>query len=296
MPGQQIQDQGAGNIGLRDQVCRTQCIQNFNFRQVSWTIFTCVRFDLLYLAPSTRSIEAIGHALGAAKHKILWRWSHESDGGYFQLVLAVEGRVAVGLGAWRSIRLTLHFFVYLQLFGESAGAISMYVRPTMRITFSVPLNATSTPFNSGLQLFYNGGVDEKLFRGFIAESGSPIPVGNLSLGQAYFDNVVSRCGCTKAADQVQCLREVDYGTFAQAVNSNPGIVTNYRSLALAYVPRVDGDTLRELPQEQGRPDTYHWVDTKLWLTLTYPRAIVSKARKGNFVRVPAITGDNTDEG
>lgn len=78
-----------------------------------------------------------------------------------------------------------------------------------------------------------------------------IPVGDLTYGQAYYDNVVSRCGCSGASDQVQCLRKVDFETFYQAVNSNPSILTNYRTLSLAYLPRVDGDVIKESPSNQG---------------------------------------------
>lgn len=69
----------------------------------------------------------------------------------------------------------------------------------------------------------NGGDTEGLFRGAFMESGSPIPVGDITNGQPYYDDLVSRTGCTGASDTLQCLREVDYDTLKEAMNASPSI-------------------------------------------------------------------------
>ena len=84
--------------------------------------------------------------------------------------------------------------------GESAGAISV-----------------------ALQMLTNGGNTEGLFRGAFMQSGSPIPVGDITHGQSYYDAIVEATGCSSAADTLQCLREVPYATLAAAVDSSPGI-------------------------------------------------------------------------
>ncbi len=84
--------------------------------------------------------------------------------------------------------------------GESAGAISV-----------------------ALHLVTNGGNTEGLFRGALMQSGSPIPVGDISHGQSDYDALVKATGCSSAADTLQCLREVPYATLQKAVNGSPGL-------------------------------------------------------------------------
>ncbi|GAA99973.1 uncharacterized protein L969DRAFT_96590 [Mixia osmundae IAM 14324] len=134
------------------------------------------------------------------------------------------------------------------LFGESAGAISI-----------------------GFQLLYQGlGSTQGLYRAVIEQSGSPIPVGPLSYGQTYFDTIANYTGCGTSSDKLGCLRSVSSNTYAAAVNQCPYILTAYRALALAFVPRVDGNIIPDLPQKL--------------------------ASQGKFAKVPAINGDNKDEG
>ena len=55
------------------------------------------------------------------------------------------------------------------------------------------------------------------------ESGSPIPVGDITHGQPYYDALVAETGCSGASDTLQCLREVPYETLLTAVNQLSGI-------------------------------------------------------------------------
>lgn len=84
--------------------------------------------------------------------------------------------------------------------GESAGAIS-----------------------ASLQMLANGGNTEGLFRGAFMESGAPIPVGDITNGQKYYDALVKDTGCSGATDTLQCLRTVPYAALKAAINNSPGI-------------------------------------------------------------------------
>ena len=110
----------------------------------------------------------------------------------------------------------------------------------------------------------NNGNNEGLFRGAFMESGSPIPTGDITNGQPYFDAIVSETGCSAAADKLACLRTVPYANLTAAMNASPGsysyqacralsglmllILTYLQSLKLAWVPQVDGVFLTQNPQ------------------------------------------------
>jgi len=132
------------------------------------------------------------------------------------------------------------------IWGESAGAISV-----------------------AMQMIANNGNHEGLFRGGIMQSGSPIPVGDITNGQKYYDAIVAQTGCSKASDTLSCLRTVPYSTLKKAVDASPSIFS-YESLRLAYLPRADGVFLTDTPQ--------HLV------------------ANGAVAKVPFITGDCDDEG
>lgn len=55
------------------------------------------------------------------------------------------------------------------------------------------------------------------------QSGAPIPVGDITNGQADYDGLVAATGCSGASDTLQCLREVDYNTLKAAVDATPNI-------------------------------------------------------------------------
>lgn len=130
--------------------------------------------------------------------------------------------------------------------GESAGAISV-----------------------GLQMVTNGGDTEGLFRGGFMQSGSPIPVGDITHGQRYYDQIVSYTGCSGASDTLACLRTVSYANLSAAINTTPSLFA-YQSLELAWLPRVDGVFLTEPP--------------------------FNLVASGSVASIPFVTGDCDDEG
>ncbi|KAF5376939.1 hypothetical protein D9615_007293 [Tricholomella constricta] len=132
------------------------------------------------------------------------------------------------------------------IWGESAGAIS-----------------------AALQMVANNGNTEGLFRGSFMQSGSPIPVADITHGQKYYDAIVSQTGCAGSSDTLACLRTVPYKTLKAAVDRSPGIF-DYQSLNLAWLPRADGTFLTDNPQKL--------------------------VQEGKVANIPFITGDCDDEG
>lgn len=138
------------------------------------------------------------------------------------------------------------------IWGESAGAISVLDQMIL--------------YNGNIT--YNG---KPLFRGAIMDSGSIVPADPVDCpkGQAVYNQVVSKAGCSGSTDTLACLRSAPYTTFLNAVNSVPGILS-YSSVALSYLPRPDGVVL---------------VDS--------PDVLVLGNR---YAAVPMIIGDQEDEG
>ncbi|KAJ9649718.1 hypothetical protein H2201_001863 [Coniosporium apollinis] len=128
------------------------------------------------------------------------------------------------------------------IFGESAGASSV-----------------------GYQLTAYNGRDDKLFRGAIMQSGSPVYYGSVNdteYFQPLYNSVVNQAGCSGAADTLQCLRDVPYAQLNAVINQ-----TEFRG---TFVPAVDGDF--------------------------FQRLISTQLEDGAFVHVPIISGANSDEG
>ena len=71
----------------------------------------------------------------------------------------------------------------------------------------------------------NGGNPEGLFRAAFMQSGAVTPVGDITHGQPYYDALVAETGCSGANDTLQCLREVPYDTFLNAMNQSPGVLS-----------------------------------------------------------------------
>ena len=94
--------------------------------------------------------------------------------------------------------LTLLFF--LCSWGESAGAWSV-----------------------ALHMVANGGNTEGLFHGAFMESGSPLPVGDITHGQKYYDALVSQTGCSGSQDSLECLRQAPYDELKAAMDASPSI-------------------------------------------------------------------------
>ncbi|KAG9308835.1 carotenoid ester lipase precursor [Chiua virens] len=132
------------------------------------------------------------------------------------------------------------------IWGESAGATSV-----------------------AIHMVANGGHPNGLFHAAIMQSGSTFPLGDITQGQPYYDALVADTGCSGATDTLKCLRQVPYGTLLDAVNQSPGIFA-YQSIALAWMPRVDG----------------------VFLT-TDPRYLV---QQGAVADIPFISGNCEDEG
>lgn len=80
----------------------------------------------------------------------------------------------------------------------------------------------------------NDGNPDGLFRGAFMESGSPIPVGDITNGQVYYDDIVSTTGCSGSSDTLQCLREVEYDELMDAINATPGIFAYQVSMVLLF--------------------------------------------------------------
>ncbi|KAM5540854.1 hypothetical protein V8D89_005498 [Ganoderma adspersum] len=117
------------------------------------------------------------------------------------------------------------------IWGESAGAISV-----------------------GLHLLANGGDTEGLFHGAFMQSGAPIPVGDITNGQADYDSLVAATGCSGASDTLQCLRKVHFNKLKAAVDKTPNVFS-YQSLHQTWLPRADGVLLTDAPQnlvQQGK--------------------------------------------
>ncbi|OJA14825.1 hypothetical protein AZE42_11599 [Rhizopogon vesiculosus] len=147
---------------------------------------------------------------------------------------------------------------YISAFGGDPTKVTMYAWGQSAGAMSV-----------GLHMVTNGGNPEGLFRAAFMESGSPIPVGDITHGQSYYDFLVTKTGCTGSSDTLQCLREVPYDTLMDVINQTLNF-NSYQSLAVALLPRVDGVFLTANPQQ---------------LVL-----------QGSVANIPFVTGDCDDEG
>lgn len=134
------------------------------------------------------------------------------------------------------------------LFGESSGAISI-----------------------GFQmLLYGANESAPLFHGAILESGAAIPVQNMSHDQSIYDNIVAAAECSGQADTLDCLRGKPLDVLLNAITTAPALFSDYASLALAFLPRVDGNVIPDNP--------------------------ANLMAQGKMYRVPTIAGSNNDEG
>ena len=110
------------------------------------------------------------------------------------------------------------------------------------------------------QLFSYDGRDDGLYRAAILESGGPTgaQVQNLAYYNSPVENLTRTVGCWNATNQLACLRELSQEKLFAA---QPSQVWN---------PLIDGDFLT-----------------------AYPSQLMPS---GNFVKIPLLTGENTDEG
>jgi len=68
-----------------------------------------------------------------------------------------------------------------------------------------------------------GGTTDGLFRAGLMMSGAPIPVGDITKGQKYYDAIVLETGCSSANDTLACLRAVSYDSLKAAIDKSPSI-------------------------------------------------------------------------
>ncbi|KAG8890132.1 hypothetical protein FRB98_000860 [Tulasnella sp. 332] len=134
------------------------------------------------------------------------------------------------------------------LWGESAGAIS-----------------------TSLQMVTNGGDTEGLFRAAFMQSGAAIPASDIDskAPQQEYNVLVDQVGCGSSKETLQCLREAPYEKLRAFMLSSAGLF-EYTSLALAWVPRIDGNFLKEAPMKSVK-------DTRV-------------------ARIPFVSGNTLDEG
>ncbi|KAH7252142.1 Alpha/Beta hydrolase protein [Fusarium tricinctum] len=120
-----------------------------------------------------------------------------------------------------------------------------------------------------LQLVAYGGKDEGLFAGAIAEStfmpGLPEP-DDL---QYQFDRVANGTGCADTDDIMECLRDMESSDLQTHNSKAPFDGRTYRSY-FYWAPTTDGDMFPDYP-------------SKLY-------------EKGDFVKVPILSGSCTNEG
>lgn len=123
-------------------------------------------------------------------------------------------------------------------------------------------------------LLYGGNASYKgnsLFRGAIMDSGTSLaadPV-NSTQGQAIYDQIVQKTGCSNASDSLNCLREAPYDRYLDATQELSSLFS-FDSEALSFIPRPDGVILEDSPEQL--------------------------VKKGRFHQVPIVTGDQEDEG
>ncbi|KIJ95659.1 hypothetical protein K443DRAFT_682874 [Laccaria amethystina LaAM-08-1] len=137
--------------------------------------------------------------------------------------------------------------------------------PTKVITWGESAGA----FSAAYHIVTNDGDTQGLFRGAFMESGSPIPLNDITANQRYFDQLVVDAGCQGSADPIACLRTLPFDKLGDAINQSPSLLS-YLSFAFVWGPSIDGLFIKRDPQES--------------------------LLKGLYARVPFVTGDCDDEG
>ena len=120
-----------------------------------------------------------------------------------------------------------------------------------------------------LQLTAYKGRNDNLFHATAAESQSFAAIRNVSECQYQYDTLVIRTECASANDTLSCLRSLN-ATFLQQQNINIPFPGAQAAPLYMYGPVLDLDFIQEY---------------------TY-----AAYANGNFVKLPAIYGDDTNEG
>ncbi|KAI0091742.1 carotenoid ester lipase precursor [Irpex rosettiformis] len=104
-----------------------------------------------------------------------------------------------------------------------------------------------------IHMLANHGDKERLFCGAFMQSGPPLPYGDISKGQKYYDQLVADAGCKNATDSLQCLREVPVDVIQDMMNATPSILSP-ESLHITWVPRADGSFIPDPPMQAVAKD------------------------------------------
>lgn len=80
----------------------------------------------------------------------------------------------------------------------------------------------------------NDGNNEGLFRAAFMQSGSPIPVADITNGQQYYDAISKQTGCSKKSDTLACLKALPLFILQDAVNKSPFLL----EYQVRYSPNV----------------------------------------------------------
>lgn len=92
----------------------------------------------------------------------------------------------------------------------------------------------------------------------IQESGSPLPMVDITAKQPFFDMLVDNTGCTGNPDPIACLRGVSFDNLAAAMNRSRDIFA-FASLAIAWQPTIDGVLITRDPQVSIQKGLYSKV-------------------------------------
>ncbi|KAI0766812.1 carotenoid ester lipase precursor [Irpex lacteus] len=133
------------------------------------------------------------------------------------------------------------------IWGQSAGAMSV-----------------------GHHMIANGGKTEGLFHAAFMESGSPLPYGDTRKGQEWYNSLVNQSGCANTSESLVCLRETVPAEVIDAIQDHDPTFFNETALHLVWVPRADGNFLRDLPYQA--------------------------VSQGEIANIPFVSGDTDDEG
>lgn len=112
-----------------------------------------------------------------------------------------------------------------------------------------------------------------------------MPSPTVADGQPTYDELVEANNCTQASDTLDCLRNVPFNDFLATVNKTPDYLS-YRSLALVWRPRVDGDIVLRNPVDsvvQGK-----FAKVRPWLPFHDTEFMNAQ--------IPILAGDVDDEG
>ena len=94
----------------------------------------------------------------------------------------------------------------------------------------------------------------------LQESGSPLPVPDITASQPSYDQLVKNANCTNALDTLDCLRDAPVEVILDYVNQTPSFLSE-RSSNLFWTPTVDGCVIERNPQEAVRLGLYSKVNS-----------------------------------